>query len=94
VAALEDRFWRRFCELTDLPEDATQDMVAKRIRSQPSTHWGELLEPEDACVNVVRTLAEAVANPQFSVLFRAVIEQYAPIPQLPLPAGGHPAARD
>jgi alpha-methylacyl-CoA racemase len=91
VAALEDRFWRRFCELTDLPENATREMVAERIRSRPSTHWEQLLEHEDTCANVVRTLEEAVANPQFSSLFSATIARYAPLPQLPLPAGGRPA---
>jgi alpha-methylacyl-CoA racemase len=88
VAAIEDRFWARFCELAELPIDATREAVAERLATQPAEHWATLLEAQDTCVNVVRTLAEAVAHPQFAGLFEEPIFEGAPIPRLPLPAGG------
>ena len=88
VAAIEDRFWTRFCELAELEVDATREAVAKRLSAQPAEHWAALFESQDTCVNVVRTLAEAVVHPQFAGLFEEPIAAGAPIPRLPLPSGG------
>jgi alpha-methylacyl-CoA racemase len=88
VAAIEDRFWARFCALAEIPEDSTHEMVADCLARYPAQHWADLLECEDTCVNVVRTLAEAVAHPQFASLFDEPIVEGAPIPRLPFPSGG------
>jgi crotonobetainyl-CoA:carnitine CoA-transferase CaiB-like acyl-CoA transferase len=88
VAAIEDRFWARFCELADLPETATHEAVANRIRERSAEDWAALLESEDTCVNVVRTLAEAVSHPQFAPLFETPISDGAILRRLPLPSGG------
>jgi alpha-methylacyl-CoA racemase len=88
VAAIEDRFWHRFCTLVQLPLDASQEQVARRIASRPADHWGVLLEHEDTCTTVVRTLEEAVASPQFAPLFTQPISDGARLPRLPLPEGG------
>jgi crotonobetainyl-CoA:carnitine CoA-transferase CaiB-like acyl-CoA transferase len=92
VAAIEDRFWARFCALAELPEDSTREMVAEHLARHPAQYWADLLEGEDTCVNVVRTLAEAVAHPQFASLFDEPIAEGAPIPRLPLPSGGRVSA--
>lgn len=86
VAAIEDRFWRRLCQLLEVGEDSDTGALARVIASRPSSHWRQLLEGEDACANVVRTLEEAVRDPQFEALFDCLLpgEQ---IPALPLPIG-------
>src|SRR5262249_31014366 len=94
VAAIEDRFWARFCALAGLPADASHDDVAGRMREHTAEHWAALLEHQDACVNVVRTLEEAVAHPQFAGLVSEPLADGSPLPQLPLPRGGRLTADD
>lgn len=74
AAPIEDAFWRRFCELVELPaewrDDArdpegTRRAVAERIRSAPAERWRQRFEGEDVCCSVVQTLQEAVADPHF-----------------------------
>ena len=71
AAPLEDRFWSRFCELLDLPEqlraDAGReaeviDAVAGRIAARPAEHWRAVFEDEDVCCCIVTTLEEAAAS--------------------------------
>lgn len=72
VAALEPKFFRRVCELLDLPElavrqyDADQDALgselAKVFRRRSLNEWLDVFEREDACVGPVATLAEAEAD--------------------------------
>jgi alpha-methylacyl-CoA racemase len=68
AAPLEDRFWARFCELLDLPEDLRADAgreaevvaaVAARIAAHPAEHWRRLFDGEDVCCSVVATFQEA-----------------------------------
>lgn len=86
VGALEPKFWDGFCEgigleprlRDDRPDpEATRRAVAAIIAAQPAAHWRELLEPLDCCCTVVRTLEEAVADPQATVrgLFDAQAEE-------------------
>jgi crotonobetainyl-CoA:carnitine CoA-transferase CaiB-like acyl-CoA transferase len=92
VAPLEDRFWARFCELAGLSQASTVAEVAARIAAEPSGYWAQLLEDEDTCSNVVRTMDESVRHPQFAALFEQSLHPGAPIPRLPLPHGGVAAA--
>jgi alpha-methylacyl-CoA racemase len=67
VAALEPKFWRRLCELLELPE--LTDRAFERelpeltllIRSRTMRAWLDLLEGEETCVGPVLTIEEARA---------------------------------
>jgi alpha-methylacyl-CoA racemase len=77
LAALEPKFWERFCELVGHPDwialHATSD-PAKRERlrrdltalfaTRTQAEWLALLAEEDTCVGPVQTLTEALADPQ------------------------------
>ena len=74
VAAIEDRFWLRLCELVGLDEthrhaDAEPDTVmaalSDLIRAKDAATWQSLLAGEDVCCNVVRTIDEAADCPVF-----------------------------
>jgi alpha-methylacyl-CoA racemase len=74
AAPLEQRFWEHFCGLIGLEgrlrDDgrdpaATIGRVAEIIRSKPAADWEALLEGEDVCCAVVRTLEEALLDPHF-----------------------------
>lgn len=84
VAAIEDRFWKRLCELLGVGLDSDADTLAQVIRSRDASHWRELLEGEDTCANVVRSLEEAVSDAQFKDLFECLLPGQQ-IPALPLP---------
>jgi crotonobetainyl-CoA:carnitine CoA-transferase CaiB-like acyl-CoA transferase len=75
AAPLEDRFWSAFCDVIDLPSDfrddqispqATREAVAERIGADRVEVWERRFEGVDACVSVVRSLEEAVADPGFA----------------------------
>ncbi len=59
VAALEPRFFRRLCELLELPEVDDAEAFAARIRSKTLADWLELFDQEDVAVGPVATLEEA-----------------------------------
>ena len=74
VAALEDKFWQNFCEAIDLPPAARDDRkdpvatirtVRDIIVQRTADEWMAHLEGKDVCVEIVRTLQEAMADPQF-----------------------------
>jgi alpha-methylacyl-CoA racemase len=65
VGALEPKFWRRLCELLELPnlvdrafEPELPELTAL-LRSRTLREWLDLLEHEDTCVGPVSTLDEA-----------------------------------
>jgi alpha-methylacyl-CoA racemase len=93
VAALEDKFWARFCSLAGLAETADRATVAARIAQEPAEHWEGLLAGHDTCVNLVQPLHEAVRHPHFADLFATPLYPGAPIPRLPLPTGGTSTGR-
>jgi alpha-methylacyl-CoA racemase len=77
LAALEPKFWERFCELVGHPEwfplHATSDPAKReRLRQDLATlfatrtqaEWLALLAEDDTCVGPVQTLSEALADPQ------------------------------
>src|SRR4051812_25736146 len=53
VAALEPKFFRRLCELLDVPEADDEAAFAERIRSKPLAEWLELFDGEDVAVGPV-----------------------------------------
>ena len=65
VAALEEKFWRRLCELLELPELAERrhepalPELEARFASRTLEEWLALFEGEDVCVGPVVTPAEA-----------------------------------
>ena len=74
VGALEQKFWDTFCDAIALPAplrkdaedpEATRLAVHRIIRSRDAAHWRALLEPRDCCCTIVRSLAEARADPHF-----------------------------
>jgi alpha-methylacyl-CoA racemase len=97
VAALEERFWRRFCELLGISPEAADDTtepeavrarLTERIEDVSSGEWQRILESEDVCCNVVRTLEEAIADLHFNErgIFRGRIRQgKLELPALPIP---------
>jgi crotonobetainyl-CoA:carnitine CoA-transferase CaiB-like acyl-CoA transferase len=68
VAALEQKFWHRLCELVDRPDlvdrqfDADVPELAELFASRSLDEWLELLEGKDTCVGPVLTLQEAAAQ--------------------------------
>ena len=73
VAALEEKFFARLCELLGLEELAPRqyepssqselgDTLAEAFASKPLATWLELFDREDVCVGPVATLEEASAE--------------------------------
>ncbi|MEZ5841062.1 MAG: CoA transferase [Hyphomicrobiales bacterium] len=74
VAAMEPKFWQRFCELINLPAElrndiadppATRAAISAALRQKTAEEWTPLFEEADCCVSVARTLEEAMADPHF-----------------------------
>jgi alpha-methylacyl-CoA racemase len=73
VAALEEKFFGRLCELLDLDELAPRqydpsaqtelaDRLEETFAAKPLAAWLELFDREDVCVGPVATLEEAAAE--------------------------------
>jgi crotonobetainyl-CoA:carnitine CoA-transferase CaiB-like acyl-CoA transferase len=74
VAPLEEKFWQSFCEAIDLPAAARDDRkdpmatirtVGEIIVQRTADEWMARFEGKDVCVEIVRTLQETMADPQF-----------------------------
>jgi len=74
AAPIEQKFWDRFCELIDLPQDlrddrkdpqATLQAVEKIIASRMSGEWRRVFYREDCCCSIVQSLQEALADQHF-----------------------------
>src|SRR5262249_6134055 len=65
VAALEPRFWRRLCELVDLPGLAERQWeprlpeLERRLESRTPASWLELFDGEEVSVGPAATIEEA-----------------------------------
>ena len=77
LAALEPKFWERFCTLVEhlewVPLHFTKNTVQREqlrrdlttlFATRPRAAWLALLAEEDTCVGPVLTLAETLADPQ------------------------------
>ena len=82
VAALEERFWQRFSELIQLPielrsHDVDPGLIRKEIADivvkQPARYWQTKFEGEDVCCTVVRSLADALNDPDILSRNRIVL---------------------
>ena len=73
VAALEERFFRRLCELTERPEllelhlrpeaqESVAAALAATFATRPLADWLDRFDGEDVCVGPVATLAEAAES--------------------------------
>ncbi|MBZ0189338.1 MAG: CoA transferase, partial [Candidatus Obscuribacterales bacterium] len=84
VAALEDRFWEKFCQIIERPElinarnqkendshltETIQTVIAAKTRQQ----WIEAFTDSDCCVSPVNTLKEALV--QFPLSERAMLDE-------------------
>ena len=105
AAPLEEIFWQRFCDVIGLP-DALRDVaapaaearaeVARRIRSATAAEWTDRFAGVDACVEVVRDVAEAMADPHRAArLARSdvTLASGRTAPALPMSGFGAPGSR-
>ncbi|MDP3138309.1 MAG: CaiB/BaiF CoA-transferase family protein [Burkholderiaceae bacterium] len=74
VAAVEEAFWQRLCDLVGLPADSRNDSAdpvrvktafAAAFAQRTAAEWEQRLHGEDVCVERVRSIPEAVATPHF-----------------------------
>ncbi len=98
VAALEEKFWQRFCDLIGLaadlrPAEAEPEPVIRAIAAiiaaHPAEYWRPQLERADCCCTLVATLEDAVTDPHFTargVFAHALASSTGKImPALPVP---------
>ena len=98
VAAIEQRFWDRFCALIGLDPTLADDArdpaatiagVAAILRTRSAAAWGAVFMGEDCCCSVVATVEEALADPHFRArgLFAGGVTNAAGqrLPALPVP---------
>jgi crotonobetainyl-CoA:carnitine CoA-transferase CaiB-like acyl-CoA transferase len=98
AAPLEDKFWRNFCEAIELPEalrddgkdaQATMRAVREIIAARTASQWTERFAGRDVCCNVVKSVEEAMQDPQFQTrgLFRrsVISPDYDGLPAVSVP---------
>jgi crotonobetainyl-CoA:carnitine CoA-transferase CaiB-like acyl-CoA transferase len=97
AAPLEDRFWANFCDAIELPIElrddrkdprATRAAVAEIILRRNAAEWLARFEGKDVCCNVVRSVREAMADPQFAargIFQRSVVSDGAALPAVSVP---------
>ncbi len=98
VAALEEKFWRRLCEVIELDaalqDDArdpraTRDAMRRRFAARTAADWERLFYGQDVCVERVRDLASALEEPHFAArhLFEpsVFLSHGTQLPALPVP---------
>ncbi len=71
VAALEDKFWDKFCSVLGIVpeyEDGGDKIIqiAALIAQKPASEWERILAPENCCCTIVKTLEEAMRDTQFA----------------------------
>ncbi len=74
AAPLEEKFWQIFCDAIALPAEARDDRsdpeatieaVSARIREKTAEEWRAAFAGKDLCCNVVSSIEQALADPQF-----------------------------
>lgn len=75
AAPLEEHFWTNFCDIIGLSAElrddardkaATLAAVRETIAARPSDYWRKRFDGVDACVSIVVTMEEAMADPHFA----------------------------
>jgi len=97
VAALEERFWVRFCEIVGLESEycdderdaqATKRRLTEIIAGRTAAEWQAAFDGEDVCCAIVASVEEATQNPQFrsrGLFSREVTSDGCKMPALPVP---------
>lgn len=106
VAALEQKFWRAFCAAIGLEDqfvddsvapDSTAQRIADIIASRTAAELEPVLHAADCCCSIVRSAAEAMADPHFAArgVFwsRVVNEGGEEMAALPTPIAANARAR-
>lgn len=93
LAALEDKFWRAFCQAADHPEwleersePRLQAAVAAFFAAQPRAHWEAWALERDLCLEPVLELHEALRHPQ--IVARGLPRAGRIGPAVPWPGAG------
>jgi crotonobetainyl-CoA:carnitine CoA-transferase CaiB-like acyl-CoA transferase len=96
-AALEPKFWEAFTKAIELAprfvndaddRHATAEAVAALIKERTAEQWRPIFAAADCCATIVRSLEEAMRDPQFvgrGLFARECKVGEACIPALPLP---------
>ena len=98
AAPLEDRFWKKFCEVIKLPKkfkdmEDNQEEVITKIREiiilKDKDYWAHLFNEADCCCSTVKSIEEAINDNHFKIrnVFEKQIanEEGQKIPALPIP---------
>ena len=98
AAPLEDRFWKKFCEVIKLPNkfinmQNNQKEIIKRIRniiiSKDKNYWTKVFDEADCCCSTVKSIEEAVNDNHFKIrnIFEKKIanDEGEELPALPIP---------
>ena len=100
AAPLEDQFWKNFCEIIELEaalrddsadRHATLAAVRKAIATKSADYWNARFAAVDACVSVVLSMEEALAEPHFAA--RGVFDHRLNMAGNEVPAAPVPIAR-
>ncbi len=102
VAANEEQFWIRFCDLIGLSASERNDkshpagvkaLVAARLATRTGSEWERVFLGEDVCVERVRGVDEALKDPHFlerGVFSRKLrLQDKRLVPALPVPLSHH-----
>jgi len=98
AAPLEDRFWKKFCEVIKLPNkfinmQNNQNVIIKRIRniiiSKDKNYWTKVFDEADCCCSTVKSIEEAINDNHFKIrnIFEKKIanDEGEELPALPIP---------
>ena len=98
AAPLEDRFWKKFCEVIKLPNkfinmQNNQNEIIKRIRniiiSKDKNYWSKVFDEADCCCSTVKSIEEAINDNHFKIrnIFEKKIanDEGEELPALPIP---------
>lgn len=98
AAPLEDRFWKKFCEVIKLPNkfinmQNNQNEIIKRIRniiiSKDKNYWTKVFDEADCCCSTVKSIEEAINDNHFKIrnIFEKKIanDEGEELPALPIP---------
>ncbi|MGI9491143.1 MAG: CaiB/BaiF CoA transferase family protein [Geminicoccaceae bacterium] len=98
VAALEEKFWKAFCQAIDLDQPlrndarnpaASRQAITEIIASKPADHWRQIFDEADCCCTIVQSIEQAIDDPHFQArdVFDAQLEgsMGSAMPALPVP---------